>query len=97
MTKAGLLAGNRPMGNAQAVNDLRRREGPGHPRAPATPTTSSPGPTGMGRLASMNRANTCQDWTAASGTGTIQFGHSWPAGSGRTGSPCTRPATAPPG
>jgi hypothetical protein len=78
MNKAGLLAGNRPMGNAQAVSDLPDEKGRGTRPLGDTHDVIT-GSNRMGRLASMNRANTCQDWTSAMGTGSIQLGHSWPS------------------
>jgi hypothetical protein len=83
MNRAGLLAGNRPQGDPQAVNDLVDEKGRGRPSAQPNDTHDViTGTNRQGRLATTNRANTCQDWTAASGTGSIQLGHSWPAGSG---------------
>jgi hypothetical protein len=83
MNRAGLLAANRPQGDAQAVSDLVDEKGRGRPTAQPNDTHDViTGTNRQGRVATTNRANTCQDWTAASGTGSIQLGHSWPAGSG---------------
>jgi hypothetical protein len=83
MNRAGLLAGNRPMGDPQVTSDLPDEKGRGRPTAAPNDTHDViTGTNRQGRVATTNRANTCQDWTAATGTGTIQLGHSWPAGSG---------------
>jgi hypothetical protein len=83
-TKVGLLTGNRPMGDAQAVRDLVDEQGRGRPTSLPNDTHDViTGSNRQGRLATMNRANTCQDWTSTTGTGSIQVGHSWPSnGSG---------------
>jgi hypothetical protein len=81
MNRAGLLAGNRPAGDAAAVADLPDETGQGTRRLGDTHDVVT-GSNNMGRLRSTSLANTCQDWTAATGTGSIGFGHSWPAGSG---------------
>jgi hypothetical protein len=83
MNKAGLIGSfNRPMGDAAAVNDLPDETGQGTRRLGDTHDVIT-GTNMMGNLRYPgNLANTCQDWTSATGTGTIQFGHSWPAGSG---------------
>jgi hypothetical protein len=83
MNRTGLLSGNRPMGDPQAVSDLVDEKGRGRPSAAPNDTHDViTGTNRMGRLATTNRANTCQDWTSTAGTGQIQLGHSWPAGSG---------------
>ena len=81
MNRAGLLAGNRPAGDAAAVNDLPDETGQGTRRLGDTHDVIT-GSNTMGMLRSPALGNTCQDWTSAMGTGTIGFGHAWPAGSG---------------
>jgi hypothetical protein len=81
MNRAGLLAGNRPAGDAAAVADLPDETGQGTRRLGDTHDVIT-GSNTMGQLRSPVLANTCQDWTSAMGTGTIGFGHAWPAGSG---------------
>jgi hypothetical protein len=85
MNKAGLLAGNRPMGDAQAVSDLADEKGRGRPTSQPNDTHDViTGTNRQGRVAGMNRNNTCQDWTSTTGGGSIQLGHSWPASSGQS-------------
>ncbi|MBK7538013.1 MAG: hypothetical protein IPI49_22100 [Myxococcales bacterium] len=83
MNVAGLLAGDRPMGDAATINDLPDENG--------TPLKSLgdthdilTGSNTMGRLDGNNAAVTCNDWTDASaGTpNVVRLGHSWPAASG---------------
>ena len=83
MDKAGLLAGNRPAGDPQTVSDLPDEKGEGRPKT--TPNDTHDVITGSdrtGKLRARTMADTCMDWTAATGRGTIGMGHSWPAGSG---------------
>ncbi|HEY0710455.1 MAG TPA: hypothetical protein VGG33_26865 [Polyangia bacterium] len=83
MNKAGLIGTfNRPMGDSATVNDLPDETGQGTRRLGDTHDVIT-GSNMMGRLRTPgNLANTCQDWTSTMGTGTIGFGHAWPAGSG---------------
>jgi hypothetical protein len=81
MDKAGLIRGNRPAGDPQAVNDLPDETGLGTRRMGDTHDVIT-GSTAQGTLASMNPADTCMDWTSASIRGRVQMGHAWPAGSG---------------
>jgi hypothetical protein len=82
MNKEGLLAGNRPRGDSAAVADLPDETGQGTRRLGDTHDVVT-GSNTMGRLRTMNKANTCQDWTsAAAGMVEVQLGHSWPANSG---------------
>ena len=81
MTKAGLVgSGNRPVGDAAAVNDLPDETGQGTKRLGDTHDTIT-GSNRMGMLASTDPTRTCQDWTSTTGRG-VQMGHAWPAGSG---------------
>ena len=81
MTKAGLVgSGNRPVGDAAAVNDLPDETGQGTKRLGDTHDTIT-GSNRQGMLASTDPVRTCQDWTSTTGRG-VQMGHSWPAGSG---------------
>ena len=82
MNKAGLLAGDRPMGDPAIVSDLPDETGVGTRRLGDTHDVVT-GSNRMGRLRYPGLANTCQDWTSAMGNTTIGFGHAWPAGSGR--------------
>ena len=81
MDKAGLIRGNRPAGDPQAVNDLPDESGLGTRRLGDTHDVIT-GSNAMGMLASTNPNDTCMDWTSATTRGRIQMGHSWPAGSG---------------
>jgi hypothetical protein len=81
MNKAGLTGtGNRPMGEAAAVNDLPDETGQGTKRLGDTHDTIT-GSNRQGMLAATDPVRTCQDWTSTTGRG-VQMGHSWPAGSG---------------
>jgi hypothetical protein len=81
---AGLISGNRPAGDASAINDLPDENG--------TPLRSLgdthdilTGSNTMGRFDGASAAATCNDWTNA-GPGTpdaVRLGHSWPAMSGQ--------------
>ena len=82
MNKAGLLTGDRPMGDPAIVSDLPDETGMGTRRLGDTHDVVT-GSNRMGRLRYPGLANTCQDWTSAMGSTTIGFGHAWPAGSGR--------------
>ena len=79
--RAGLISGNRPAGEPQAVNDLPDETGLGTKRMGDTHDVIT-GSNAQGMLASMNPNDTCMDWTSATVRGRIQMGHSWPAGSG---------------
>ncbi len=81
MNKAGLVgSGNRPVGDASAVNDLPDETGQGTKRLGDTHDVIT-GTNRQGMLASTDPVRTCQDWTSTTGRG-VQMGHSWPAGSG---------------
>jgi hypothetical protein len=83
MTKAGLMTGNRPMGDAAAVNDLVDEKGMGKP--PAAPNDTHDVITGTnnrGTLRGTRMEDTCNDWTSTTARGTVGIGHAWPAGSG---------------
>ncbi len=80
---AGLIAGNRPAGDAATVSDLPDENG-----APLTTfgdthdiLTAS---TAQGRFEGTSGVNSCNDWTdATAGTANaVRLGHSWPAQSG---------------
>jgi hypothetical protein len=81
--RAGLVAGDRPAGEAQVVNDLPDETGAGTQRMGDTHDVI----TGSNRQGQLRYpgvpANTCQDWTSNTARGTIGMGHAWPAGSGR--------------
>ncbi len=81
MNPAGLVAGNRPAGDAPAVADLPDEKGRGTRMIGDTHDVITAS-NRMGRLRSTNLASTCQDWTSASGGSGIGAGHSWPASSG---------------
>jgi hypothetical protein len=66
MNRAGLLAGNRPGGDAAAVNDLPDETGQGTRRLGDTHDVVT-GSNTMGMLRSPVLGNTCQDWTSAMG------------------------------
>ena len=83
MDKEGLLAGDRPAGDPQIINDLPDEKGLGIRRLGDSHDVIT-GSTRQGRLRSNNRTDTCQDWTSAAGRATVGFGHAWPAGSGRS-------------
>ncbi|MCY1023025.1 hypothetical protein [Pyxidicoccus sp. MSG2] len=74
--KAGLL-GSRPSGDAAIKNDLPNERGePNHQGVDNHDTLT--GSTKSGQF-SGSRANTCNDWTSATGsTGRPMIGHSWP-------------------
>jgi hypothetical protein len=81
--RAGLVASDRPAGEAQVVADLPDETGQGTRRLGDTHDVIT-GSNRQGQLRSAgNPSSTCQDWTSASTTGQIGVGHSWPAGSGR--------------
>jgi hypothetical protein len=81
MNPAGLVVGNRPAGDGQAVADLPDEKGRGTRMIGDTHDVITAS-NRMGRLRSTNLASTCQDWTSASGGSGIGAGHSWPASSG---------------
>ncbi len=81
MNRTGLLTGDRPMGDAQAVNDLPDETGQGTKRLGDTHDVIT-GSNRMGTLYSTNAAATCQDWTSVVGKGPVMCGHAWPAFSG---------------
>jgi hypothetical protein len=82
MNKAGLTSGNRPAGDAQAVNDLPDETGQGTKRLGDTHDAIT-GSNAMGQItAGASAATTCMDWTSVSGSGPVIVGHAWPAGSG---------------
>ena len=81
---AGLIAGNRPAGDAATINDLPDENG--------TPLTQfgdthdvMTASTTQGRFEGTSATNSCNDWTdAGAGTAnTVRCGHSWPATSGQ--------------
>jgi hypothetical protein len=81
---AGLIAGNRPLGDSATVNDL--------PDETGTPLTTfgdthdiMTASTATGRFEGTSAVNACNDWTdAGAGTSnTVRCGHSWPAMSGQ--------------
>lgn len=80
---AGLIAGNRPAGDAQTVSDLPDENG-----TPLTQFGDShdvlTGSNTSGRFDGTSQINTCNDWTDASAgvPNTVRIGHSWPAQSG---------------
>ena len=80
---AGLIAGNRPAGDAQTVSDLPDENG-----TPLTQFGDShdvlTGSNTSGRFDGSSQINTCNDWTDASAgvPNTVRVGHSWPAQSG---------------
>jgi hypothetical protein len=81
--RAGLVAGDRPAGEAQVVADLPDETGQGTKRLGDTHDVIT-GSNRQGQLRfAGNPSSTCQDWTSASTQGQIGVGHSWPAGSGR--------------
>ena len=81
--RAGLLAGDRPAGDAQAVADLPDETGQGTRRLGDTHDVIT-GSTRAGQLRNgTSTANTCEDWTSVAARGSVGVGHSWPAGSGR--------------
>jgi hypothetical protein len=83
---AGLIAGERPAGDAQTINDLPDETG-----MPLTELGDThdimTGSTARGVLDATSVIATCGDWTVASDAATysekVTVGHSWPAGSGR--------------
>lgn len=83
MNRAGLVgAGDRPVGDATAVNDLPDETGQGTKRLGDTHDVMT-GSNTKGELRTPGvLANTCMDWTSATARGVIQMGHAWPAGSG---------------
>jgi hypothetical protein len=80
--RAGLIAGDRPAGEAQVVADLPDETGQGTRRLGDTHDVIT-GSNRQGQLRSATASSTCEDWTSGSTTGQIGVGHSWPAGSGR--------------
>jgi hypothetical protein len=83
MNKAGLTSGNRPAGEAAAVNDLADETGMGRPASQPNDTHDViTGSTSKGLLRASKLEDTCMDWTSATTRGTIGMGHAWPAGSG---------------
>jgi hypothetical protein len=88
MTKAD-LAQSRPRGGSpMIINDLPNESGvpnghpvPGGPRVDNHHTLTGSSPTGT--LNSMNKSDTCQDWTSAVGSGgRPRVGVSWPRAAG---------------
>ena len=75
MNKAGLVAGNRPMGDMVAVNDLADETGQGIKRLGDSHDTLT-GSTAKGLLDPMRA--TCADWTSTTAAGMPQIGHAWP-------------------
>ncbi|MBE7453670.1 MAG: hypothetical protein HS111_33850 [Kofleriaceae bacterium] len=81
---AGLVAGNRPAGDAATINDLPDEHG-----TPLTTLGDShdvlTASNTQGRFDGSSAAHACNDWTDASpGTANIvRLGHSWPAMSGQ--------------
>jgi hypothetical protein len=81
--RAGLIAGDRPAGDAQVVSDLPDETGQGTKRLGDTHDVIT-GSNRQGQLRSPgNPSSTCQDWSSTTTQGQIGVGHSWPAGSGR--------------
>jgi hypothetical protein len=81
--KAGLISGDRPAGDAQAVADLPDETGEGTRRLGDThDVITGSDRAGRVRFAGVT-ANTCDDWTSTTARGTVGVGHSWPAMSGR--------------
>ncbi len=88
----GLFSGDRPAGDPSIIEDLPNERGePNHYVGPTGLDTMTydnhdtiTGSDTQGMLASMDAADTCEDWTSTSG-GRPMCGHSWPrnANSGR--------------
>jgi hypothetical protein len=77
MNKAGLIAGPRPMGSPQVVNDFPNEDGIPNKQGTDNHDTLT-GSNRMGRYAGTDAA-TCKDWTSSVPTdGRPQIGHSWP-------------------
>jgi hypothetical protein len=75
--KAGLIAGPRPMGDAQVINDFPNELGIPNKQGTDNHDTLT-GSNRMGRYVG-NLGATCNDWTSSVGTdGRPQIGHSWP-------------------
>lgn len=87
MDKAGLIAGNRPAGDAQTVDDLPDEFGvPGTTLGDTHDVMTASN--AQGRFDGTSAGNTCNDWTSASAAtptanNLVRCGHSWPAMSGR--------------
>jgi len=90
MTLEGLFGGDRPMGDAQLVNDMTNERGEPNHRVgvngynPSQLVDNHDTLTGSNAQGRLQAGATCNDWTAASG-GRPMIGHSWPrsASSGR--------------
>ncbi len=80
---AGLISGNRPAGDAQAVNDLPDENGTPLTTLGDTHDILTASNT-MGRFDGANAAASCNDWTdnSAGTPDVVRLGHSWPAQSG---------------
>ncbi len=84
MDRAGLLS-TRPLGDAQAVNDLPDEFGRPLTTFGDTHDTLT-GSNQQGMLESTDPVSTCADWTSAVGPGSemrVRCGHAWPAMSGQ--------------
>jgi hypothetical protein len=90
MNLEGLFAGDRPMGDAQLINDMTNERGEPNHRVgvngynPSQLFDNHDTLTGSNAQGRLQAGGTCNDWTAASG-GRPMIGHSWPrsANSGR--------------
>jgi hypothetical protein len=80
---SGLVAGDRPDGDATVVADLPNEKGVQEHLANSSydDHDTLTGSNRQGRLYSTTLGSTCNDWTsAAAGTGRPMAGHSWPGG-----------------
>ena len=80
---SGLIAGNRPDGEATVVSDLPNEKGVQEHLANSAydDHDTLTGSNTQGRLYSTTLGSTCNDWTSAVGsTGRPMAGHSWPGG-----------------
>jgi hypothetical protein len=90
MNLEGLFAGDRPMGDAQLVNDMTNERGEPNHRVglngynPSMVVDNHDTLTGSNAMGRLQTGATCNDWMSATG-GRPMIGHSWPrsATSGR--------------
>ena len=81
----GLLAADRPEGDAQISSDLPNERGEGQMQFGDNHDVMT-GTNDVGQLDGESPDATCQDWTSAIGPGSegqVRAGHSWPAESGQ--------------
>jgi hypothetical protein len=84
MNKAGLLAGPRPAGDAQVVNDFPNESGVPNKMGTDNHDTLT-GSTKTGQFGGAGAA--CNDWTSAvAATGQPMIGHAWPRNPGNLNS-----------